>query len=232
MKSTPFLIAALAALGFVSAAKAVTVTPPSTPPTTAPATGSVSDAFQVARTAVKPELQTKVVSVYGTGTASAIDKWYIIFYDPSVASHGRAVLVENGKIAKTYAANGGVTYAKDLTFDPSRISSEKPALAAAQGYATKHKITYDSVHALLKETGVSKPFRWRVELLHNAHSRGFVYVNALDDSVASYSAPSSGKKSSSSSSNAESFGNDVQSTFLGIGGDLQEFFTGERTVDK
>ena len=38
------------------------------------------------------------------------------------------------------------------------------------------------------------------------------------------------KKSSSSDSGG--FGDDVKSTFLGIGGDLQEFFTGERTVDK
>jgi hypothetical protein len=31
---------------------------------------------------------------------------------------------------------------------------------------------------------------------------------------------------------ARNFGNDVKNTFLGIGGDLQEFFTGQRTVDK
>src|SRR5271156_7093037 len=85
--------------------------------------GSVNDAFQTARQAVKPEVQTKVVSLYGLGTPSAIQKWYIIFYDPTVASHGRAVLVENNKITKTYAANGGVTYSSTLTFDPSRITS-------------------------------------------------------------------------------------------------------------
>ena len=175
-----------------------------------------------------------MVSVYGTGTPSAIEKWYIIFYDPAVASHGRAVLVENNKITKTYPANGGTTYSSALTFDPSRITSEGPALNAAQGYAAKHGIAYDSVHALLKQTGVNKPFRWRVELLHSGKSKGYVYVNALDDTVASYAEPSSGKKSSSGSSDssAEGFANDVKSTFLGIGGDLEEFFTGERTVDK
>ena len=195
--------------------------------------GTVNDAFQTARTAVKPEMQTKVVSVYGTGTASSIEKWYIIFYDPTVATHGRAVLVENNKITKTYPANGGTTYSSKLTFDPSRITSEGPALSAAQGYAAKHNIAYDSVHALLKQTSADKPFRWRVELLDSGKSKGYVYVNALDDTVASYSGPSSGKKSShSSDSSAEGFGDDVKSTFLGIGGDLEEFFTGDRTVDK
>lgn len=223
MKSIPFLSAAAAVLGFMLTAGVAS----------AQRSGTVSDAFQVARQAVKPELQTQVVSVYGTGAPTAIDKWYIIFYDPSVASHGRAVLVQGQKIAKTYPANGGIVYSKDLTFDPSRITSEGPALSAAQSYATKHKITYDAVHALLKETAANKPFRWRVELLREGKSRGFVYVNALDDSVAAYTSPSAAKKKAGGSSDSdEGFANDVKNTFLGIGGDLEEFFTGDRTVDK
>jgi len=108
----------------------------------------------------------------------------LFFYDPTVASHGRAVLVENNKITKTYAANGGMTYSTALTFDPSRITNEAPVLSAAQTYAAKHDIAYDSVHALLKQSGANKPFRWRVELLNSGNSKGYVYVNALDDSVA------------------------------------------------
>ena len=199
----------------------------------AQSSGSVNQAFQVARQAVSPDLQTKVVSVYGVGTPTMILKWYIIFYDATVPSHGRAVLVENNQITKTYAANGGMTYSASLTFDPSRISSEGPALSAAQGYAAAHNIAYDSVTALLKQTGTNRPFRWKVGLLSNHHVHGYVLVNALDDSVASYVPPSSGKGSSSSSDNGpKGFANDVKDTFLGIGGDLQEFFTGERTVDK
>src|SRR5271170_634445 len=97
--------------------------------------GSVNQAFQTARQAMSPEIQTKVVSVYGLGSPTLIQKWYIIFYDPSVPSHGRAVLVENNQITKTYPANGGAIYSADLTFDPSRISSEGPVLSAAQGCA-------------------------------------------------------------------------------------------------
>jgi hypothetical protein len=230
MKSTSLFGAALGALGFMLMAGRASAQ--SSGPIPAPAASTVNDAFQIARAAVKPELQTKVVSVYGTGTAAAIDKWYIIFYDPAVPSHGRAVLVDHQKIAKTYPANGGVTYAKDLTFDPAHISSEQPALSAAQGYAARHKITYDAVHALLKQTALNKPFRWRVELLRDGRSRGFVYVNALDDSVALYTRPSAAKKAASSSSSDTGFADDVKNTFLGIGADLEEFFTGDRTVDK
>jgi hypothetical protein len=195
--------------------------------------GSVNQAFQIARQTMKPEMQTRVVSLYGLGTPTAIQKWYIIFYDPSVPSHGRAVLVENNQITKTYAAAGGTIYSSDLTFDPTRITSEGPALSAAQGYAAQHNIAYNSVSVLLKQTSVNKPFRWRVGLVQDGKKEGFVMVNALDDSVASFVPPSSGKSSGGTSdSSAEGFGNDVKKTFLGIGGDLQEFFTGERTVDK
>jgi hypothetical protein len=223
MKSNFFLSSVLGVLGAVLISGTAQ----------AQSSGTVDDAFQTARQAVKPDVQTKVVSVYGIGTPGAIQKWYIIFYDPTVTTHGRAVLVENHQITRTYPANGGATYSAELTFDPSRISSEVPALTAAQGYAAKHKIDYDTVHALLKQTSVNKPFRWRVELLNGGKSRGYVYVNALDDSVASYSSPSAKKSASDSSdSSVEGFGNDVKKTFLGIGGDLEEFFTGERTVDK
>jgi len=200
----------------------------------AQSSGTVNDAFQTAKTAVKPELQTKVVSVYGTGTPTAIDKWYIIFYDPSVSTHGRAVLVENKAITKTYPANGGVTYSSTLTFDPSRITSEGPALDAAQSYAAKHGVRYDSVTALLHQTDANKPFRWKIGLVDDGKKKGYVYVNAIDDSVASYESAATEKHSASASSdNSEKgFANDVKNTFLGIGGDLEEFFTGQRTVDR
>jgi hypothetical protein len=223
MKTNSFLSSTIAALGALLISGTAW----------AQTSGTVNDAFQTARQAVKPELQSKVVSLYGIGLPSAIQKWYIIFYDPGVPSHGRAVLVESNQITKTYPANGGVVYSAALSFDPSRITSEGPALSAAQGYAAKHDIAYDSVRVLLKQTGANKPFRWRVELLDVGKSRGFVYVNALDDTVSAYAPPDSDKKTlSSETSSAEGFGDQVKNTFLGIGGDLEEFFTGERTVDK
>ncbi len=194
--------------------------------------GSVADAFKVARGAVSPDIQNKVVSLYGIGTPNTIQKWYVIFYDPSVESHGRAVLVENGAVTKTYPANGGTVYSGALAFDPSKITSDGPALAAAQDYAAKHSIPYDGVHALLKQTNANKPFRWRIELLDVGKSKGYVYVNAIDDTVAYYQAPKGGKSSGSDDTTVEGFASDVKNTFLGVGGDLEEFFTGQRTVDK
>ena len=237
MNSNRFLLSSLAAFAVLLVSA------------TAQAESTVSQAFQVARGAVKPAMQTHVVSIYGTGAPGDIEKWYIIFYDPSIPSHGRAVLVENGQIVKTYAANGGAVYRSDLTFDPSRLTPEGPALEAAQNYATRHNIAYDSVRALLKQTSPDHPFRWRIELMNDGRSKGYVFINAIDSSVASYAASSSNpqvaesrtettttttasRSNSDDNDNSGGFGNDVKRTFLGIGGDLQEFFTGERTVDK
>jgi hypothetical protein len=195
--------------------------------------GTVNQAFAVARQSISPDIQTHVVSAYGIGTPTAIQKWYFIFYDPSVPSHGRAVLVENNQITKTYPANGGTTYASKLAFDPARINSEGPALSAAQGYAAKHNLTYDSITALLKQTSVDRPFRWRIGLVNNQVVVGYLYVNAVDDTIAAYvPANASHKSGSSSEDGVPGFANDVKNTFLGVGGDLQQFFTGERTVDK
>jgi hypothetical protein len=203
---------------------------------------SVNQAFQAARGAVSPNVQNRVVSIYGTGAPESIEKWYIIFYDPGIPSHGRAVLVEDNQIVKTYAANGGVVYRADLTFDPARMTPEGPALAAAQSYAARHQIAYDSVRALLKQTAVNRPFRWRIELMNASQSRGYVYINALDSSVAAYAPPGAPDQVATTSSgtttterhasDSDDFGTKVKRTFLGIGGDLQEFFTGQRTVDK
>jgi len=201
----------------------------------AQAEGSVEAAFQVARKAINPEAQTKVVSAYGMGSPTAITKWYFIFYDPAVKSHGRAVLVENKKIVKAYPATGGMVYSSALTFDPSRLTSEGPALNAAELYAAKHQIKYDSVHALLKQKSVNRPFRWQIELLDRGASKGYVMVNTMDNTVASYVPTTSGatpQKSSSAETEATGFANDVKKTFVGVGGDLEEFFTGKRTVDK
>jgi hypothetical protein len=227
-RSFRFLFAGLLALGaaalFAGAARAQD-------------TSSVNQAFQVARKSVSPEMQTKVISVYGLGTPAAIDKWYVIFYDPTVPSHGHAVLIQNGQVVKSYEAQGGVTYRAKLTFDPSRITGEEPALNAAQNYAAKHHIAYTGVRALLKQTSLEKPLRWRIEMMNAGTSEGFVLVNASDDTFAAYIPHTSGSSGTSSSDggvvgDAEHFGNQVKDTFLGVGGDLQQFFTGERTVDQ
>jgi hypothetical protein len=200
---------------------------------------SASQAVDLAKASVDASLQDRIVSIYGVGTPTAIARWWVIFYDPSVPSHGRAVKVENGQVTKTYEAQGGVVYEQDLTFSRSRVSGEAAALENAQNYAGQQGITYDGVRALLRRNNPDGPLRWRVELLNGARNRGFVFTNSSSGSFAMYAPPSAGGSSSQKAAtggglvgDAKQLGNDVKHTFLGSGGDLQEFFTGERTVDQ
>jgi hypothetical protein len=195
------------------------------------------NAVNVAKAGVDPSLRDRIVSVYGVGTPAAIQTWWVIFYDPSVPSHGRVVKVNNGQITRTYEANGGVVYIDSLTFAGSQLTGEGPALAAAQNYAAQHALAYDNVRALLRVTTDNQAFRWRVQLLDGSAGKGFVFVNASDGTFAMYAPPGSiptkgGTGTGGVAGDAHRAANDVKNTFLGIGGDLQEFFTGERTVDQ
>ena len=204
----------------------------------APVTGmTAQQAVGVAGSGVDPSLASKVVSVYGTGSPAGIDTWWIIYYDPSVDSHGRAVKVANGQVVRTYPAQGGVVYADALTFAPSGVRGIGKALSTAEDYAAQHSIAYNQVRALLRVTAPGEPLRWRIQLMDDGRNRGFVFVDAASGAFASYmhSGPhhaSSSTGGDSVEAHAEAAGNDIKDTFLGIGGDLQQFFTGERTVDR
>jgi hypothetical protein len=231
MKTTPLFLTVLLFIGLGAATRSVADVATGTPPPT-----SAQQAFSVAKDGVDTSMRDQVVSVYGTGPASGIQTWYIIFYDPSVASHGHVVRVENGQITRSYEAKGGVTYDNTLTFRSGQITDERAALAAAQDYAAQHALAYDHLRVLLRETSANSPFRWRVQLMNGPKSKGFVFVNAADGSFAMYSPPGSETGTASGTGgvvgDVKAGANDVKDTFLHIGGDLQEFFTGDRTVDQ
>ena len=196
-----------------------------------------NDAVKIAKEGVDQSVRDRIVSVYGVGSPAAIQTWWIIFCDPSVPSHGRAVKVDNGQITRSYEAKGGVVYPDALTFARSQVTDAGPALAAAQTYAAQNALAYDNVRALLRITTTGQDFRWRVQLLDGSTNKGFVFVNASDGTFAMYSPPGmvaakGGTGTGGVAGDAHRAANDVKNTFLGIGGDLQEFFTGERTVDQ
>ena len=207
------------------------------PPTATAVVTSSNDAVNLAKDAVDKSVRDSIVSVYGVGTPAAIQTWWVIFYDPSVPSHGRGVKLDHGAVTRVYEAKGGVVYLDTLTFPRAQVTDAGPALTAAQFYAGQHALAYDHVRALLRVTANDDAFVWRVQLLNGAESKGFVFVNATDGAFASYTPPGliatkTGASTGGVEGDARRAGNDVKNTFLGIGGDLQQFFTGERTVDQ
>lgn len=215
-------------------APAITQAQTNTVPAPAPLPNiSAPAALDIAKDGVDASLRGRLVSLYGTGTPTAMQKWWVMYYDPSVSSNGRAVKVENNQITRTYAAQGGVTYDDALVFPPGQVTSELPALTAAQAYADQHHLIYDHARVLLRVTSQKQPLRWRIELLKGTDNQGFVFVNAADGTFAMYAPPEEESHHDGGiAGDFERAGDTVKNTFLGIGGDLEEFFTGDRTVDQ
>lgn len=233
MKTFFFLIYAAIASSMVLNSQAQTTTTVTT--SSSSLTSSANNAVNIAKAGVDAALRDRIISVYGVGTPAAIQTWWVIFYDPGVVSHGRAVKVENGRVTRSYEAKGNVVNGDTLTFSGADVTGEGPALAAAQNYAAQNAVAYDHVRALLRITAQGQAFRWRVQLLDGAKSKGFVFVNATDGTFAMYSPPGTIPTKSETGGVAGDLhhaGDSIKDTFLGIGGDLQEFFTGERTVDQ
>jgi hypothetical protein len=235
MKPIFLLPAVLALLGAFATAGAQTTTTVTTTTTSAMEGASARQAYDIAKDGVDASLRSHVVSLYGTGNRTGIETWLVIFYDPALPSHGRVVRVENGQITRAYEAKGGVVYDDTLTFDPSQIHGLEAALTEAQNYAARQALHYNRVRALLRLTADGQAFRWRIQLLEGSDSRGFVFVNTNDGTFAMYAPPTAHESSGGTGSvegDAKQAGRDIKNTFLGIGGDLQQFFTGERTVDR
>lgn len=207
-------------------------------------------AYKVARTVIPPEHQKQVLSFYGKGTASEIKTWFVKFFDPAAKSNARIVVVEGGKVERSNTAEGQDDNEEKLTFDPSscRAGVDK-ALKTAAKYTKESLIPVDSTRVYLNRPSAGKAPVWTVELWHQNRQQGYIYANTKDGGFAGYRPPTSdnrgtekSEKSAEKKSNGapeekdsdteNEFGQKVKSTMLEIGGDLEEFFTGERTVDK
>jgi len=93
------------------------------------------------------------------------------------------VKVENGLISRTYEAKGEWSM-MEHSLRASQVGGDIPALQAAQNYAAQHAVAYDHVRALLRVTSASQTLRWRVQLINDSASKGFVFVNESDGSFA------------------------------------------------
>lgn len=184
-------------------------------------------AYQLAKGLSVEQYRSHVLSLYGKGDKTTIHTWHINFFDPDSATKGKVVVVQNGAVTRSHAAEWRSTYDDALSFDPalSPITVDM-ALRTARAYAEQNQILYDSTTVLLRRTEVGKAPFWRVELRQDGHSRGFVTTRSDNGALEAYAAPEK------EGTGLQNFGRDVESTFKGIGADLENFFTGERTVDK
>lgn len=188
-----------------------------------------NSSLKVAQSAIDPKYQDQVFWIKAEGTPSQLNEWTYYFYDPTASSKTRLVKVVNGRIDRAQVVEFRSPASESLVFDPhlNKVSAEQ-ALQKTSVYAAGKQIKYDSVKMQLRRPSSGAPPVWTVSLYQGTRFAGTVRLNDMDGTVASYqTAPAS-----SASNTASGFANDVESTFRGVGADLEEFFTGERTVDK
>jgi hypothetical protein len=185
-------------------------------------------AFNQAKAFVDEKYQNQIFSIYGKGTPKEIQSWYFHFSDPESPSKAKLITIKNGKVDQVRPAEG--KYQSEMSFDPTKCKvTVETALKTAAEYAEKNQVTYDATAVHLRRPEQGKAPSWRVQLVRDGKSQGYVYTKPEDGSFAEYKVKAA---DSGGSEDSKNFGKEVEDTFLGIGGDLEEFFTGERTVDK
>ncbi|HSI83739.1 MAG: hypothetical protein ACAI35_25070 [Candidatus Methylacidiphilales bacterium] len=224
----------LLALPFVGSAFAQSYPPPgpgngSGPGSQPPVYNALLEAHDAARVVIDPPHRNDVLTIMGYGGVRSVDRWMFVYYDPSVSSHGRAVVVSRGKIERVQPVDSRNTYPRDMSFSPANVTLKEPPaiLRSAAVLARRKGIEYDNTRMLLRRSVDGTSLVWRVELLSARKSMGYVYVSPRTASVVRFEnselvAQQKGKQ----------FVRDVQGTFMNMGGELEQFFTGKRTVDK
>lgn len=186
--------------------------------------------YKTAQSAIDPKYQDQVFWIKAAGTPDQLNDWTYYFYDPNAPSRARLVRVLNGRIDRVQAADFKSPASDTLVFNPSlnKVSADQ-ALRKARVYATDKQITYNNVKMQLRRPSSGAAPVWNIELYQDSRFAGTVRLNDSDGTVVNYQPT---RPVSSASGTANSFAHDVESTFRGVGADLEEFFTGERTVDK
>ena len=184
---------------------------------------------QQAQSLIDARYRGEVLFIRGKGTPTAITSWTYFFYDPSAPNNFREVKIVDGKVDTFQPADLHRSAVSTLVFDPAlNPVSIDSALKTVQDYAAKNQITYNQTRVLLRRPAAGQAPAWRIQLLQDGRSRGVITTDSPGAAFVKYDASSG----DGGPHTAAEFGEDVKGTFLGIGGDLEQFFTGKRTVDQ
>lgn len=201
--------------------------------------------------ATKLLLTDKGTRVLGVQVDESLDQqvWHIQFHDPKYKSDRRLVGFSDGNVtsdeAKTHESFKNASLvaldAVEMTESAATLRSRAHTAAKTAGVDPK------SFRYILYHPEERTAARWYLHAFDaKTNMVGRIVLNARTAEVlattwgeeAIKSAQVSPRKSARKSrkgdpeSGFEEFGRDVERTFKGIGADLEEFFTGKRTIDR
>jgi len=202
-------------------------------------------AMKLAMATLPPENQAKLTEVVGLDGYPAPKTWTITFFDPAARAGMRVVTVENGRIRSQKQPSQGYTGAGEPpVLNVAKLNVDSgAAFAVANQKATEG---FFGLHYRLRPgTNGTIPV-WDLELLgRNGGVVGVMQVSADNASLlsAKYMSEENGPAESTVASNEEDgfvdrasrtmqkTGKDFKNSLFFVGGELEEFFTGERTID-
>lgn len=189
--------------------------------------------------------------LFGVQITESVDEeaWFFQFYDPKykgdqhwVKAHVGKLISNRDGVLPAFEEEGlAKLLEKDLTLDFKELK------AKAREMAKIAEVSPTQFRYVLKHLPGKKSAAWHIALLDkqqnvlaqlvlDAQSRKTVATSWNEKQTQTKpvkTASSQGNKSQKKTTKKkEGFGKSVERTFLGIGGDLEEFFTGERTVDQ
>lgn len=194
-----------------------------------------------------PEVLKSVIEVKGRAGAPQPETWTIVLNDPRARGGVREVGISQGKIVSERTpvnAYSGVAIAMD--FQKLNLDSQG-AFTLAEEQARQAKVSFDSVDYTLRQSESANTPVWVLDLLDPVHRFvGTVRIAADTGKVASQDFRAVSERDGGEAGARETdrhaeqgkphrhdnLAHRIDRGLHRIGGTLQEFFTGRRTVDR
>ncbi|MEO6052645.1 MAG: hypothetical protein ABIP97_01400, partial [Chthoniobacterales bacterium] len=216
-------------------------------------------ALKVVKAAKGEDTLKSLVEISGESGDPQPDLWKMLFNDSTARGGVREIVVENGAIASERTPLRGFAGVGDMpSMNPSQLTIDSDKVfRLAEGQATKNQIGFHRLDYKLRIGGDASSPLWSIRLYDNMGALvGKMEVSAVNGDIIQPLTLDIDYVKHGSSSSAEGddslrehwkesggligkvedvtkrTGNTIKHTTLRVGGAVQEFFTGERTIDE
>jgi len=201
-------------------------------------------AMRLAMNTLPPDSPAKLVEVVGLQGEPAPATWTITFFDPEARADMRVVQVENGVVRSQKQPSRGFTGAGQPPFiDVAKLNVDSGAAFAVANQQAR--VGFDQISYRLRPSAAQDQPIWDLTLIDrngvivgtleiaadDAELLAARYTPAEDNVVGNQPAQGQDSFTVRAGRTLEKTGKDLKNHLFFVGGELEEFFTGERTID-
>lgn len=201
-------------------------------------------AMRSAMNTLPPGSPAKLVEVTGLQGQPAPSIWTVTFFDPEARADMRVVTVENGVVQSQKQPARGFTGAGQPPFiDITKLNVDSGAAFAIANQQAQ--VGFDAISYRLRPSAARDQPVWDLTLIDPQGTIAGTMEVAADDAAllsATYTPADNSVVGTQPTDGQDSFpvragrtlektGKDLKNSLFFVGGELEEFFTGERTID-